>query len=111
IQGDVGYSFVSDFYFIGWLLLSLFFIWRKDNYFTNKYCLLLGSIIGFFVPVVNGVISGNWFWLTLNEHYSQSFFIAMLWTLLSIISLWVFFKLKRKDDPKMGSMDKRTKQL
>ena len=111
IQGEVDKSFVSDFYFIGWLVLSLFFIWRKDNYFTNKYCLLLGSIIGFFVPVVNGVISGNWFWLTLNEHYFQSFFIDMLWTLLSIISLWVFFKLKRKDDPKMGSMDKRTKQL
>lgn len=109
IQGEVDKSFVSDFYFIGWLVLSLFFIWRKDNYFTNKYCLLLGSIIGFFVPVVNGVISGNWLWLTLNEQYFQSFFIDMLWILLSIISLWVFFKLKRKDDPKKGSMDKRTK--
>lgn len=100
IHGEVNMSFVNDFYLIGWLILSLFFIWKKDNYFTNKYCLLLGSIIGFFIPVVNGVISGKWFWLTLNEEFFQSFFIDMLWIVLSIISLWVFFKLKRKEDPK-----------
>src|SRR5690606_25818423 len=112
IQGEVDKSFVSNFYFIGWLVLSLFFIWRKNNYFTNKYCLLLGSIIGFFVPVVNGVISGKWLWLPLNEHYFQSFFIDMLWILLAIIGLWVFFKLERKDDhPKKGSMDKPNKTV
>lgn len=100
IHGEVNKTFVSDFYFIGWLVLSLFFIWKKDNYFTNKYCLLLGSIIGFFIPVVNGVVSGKWFWLTLNEELFQSFFIDMLWILLSIISLWVFFMLKKKGNPK-----------
>lgn len=98
IQGEVDKSFVNDFYFISWLLLSLFFIWRKDNYFTNKYCLLLGSAIGFIVPLVNGIVSGNWFWLSVNEQLFQSFFIDMLWIVLSIVSLWVFFKLKRKDD-------------
>ncbi len=97
IHGTVDKAFVSDFYFIGWLLLSLFFIWKRDNYFTNKYCLLLGSVIGFFVPVVNGIVSGNWFWLCLNEQRFQSFFIDMLWIILSLVSLWVFFKLKRKD--------------
>lgn len=106
IHGEVSQSFVNDFYLIGWLILSLFFIWKKDNYFTNKYCLLLGSIIGFFIPVVNGVVSGNWFWLTLNEELFQSFFIDMLWIVLSIISLWVFFKLKKKED----SSEKNTKK-
>ncbi len=98
IHGQVDKSFVNDFYLMGWLLLSLFFIWKKDNYFTNKYCLLLGGIIGFFIPVVNGIVSGKWFWLTLNEEFFQSFFIDMLWIVLSLISLWVFFKLNKKED-------------
>jgi len=98
IHGEVDKSFVNDFYLIGWLVLSVFFIWKKDNYFTNKYCLLLGSIIGFFIPIVNGIISGNWFWLTLNENMFQSFFIDVLWIVLSLISLWVFFKLKKRGD-------------
>ena len=110
IYGEVDKSFVNDFYFISWLVLSVFFIWKKDNYFTNKYCLLLGSIIGFLIPIVNGAVSGNWFWLTLNEQLFQSFFIDMLWIVLSTVSLWVFFKLQRKDNSKDLKSPPQTKE-
>src|SRR5690606_24547642 len=110
IHGQVDMSFVNNFYLVGWLLLSLFFIWKKDNYFTNKYCLLLGGIIGFFITVVNGIVSGKWFWLTLNEVYFQSFFIDMLWIVLAVISLLVFFKLNKKEDANKG-MEKTMEKI
>ncbi|UOB16515.1 PepSY-associated TM helix domain-containing protein [Abyssalbus ytuae] len=88
-------SFIYNFYFIGWLLLTLFFIIKKDNYFTNKYCLLSGAIIGFFIPVANGLTTGDWIWRSFANDYHQILLVDMLWLVISVISLLIVFKLKR----------------
>ncbi|KJD32099.1 membrane protein [Tamlana nanhaiensis] len=89
-------SFIYNFYFIGWLILTLLFILKKDNYFTNKICLLSGSIIGLLIPFANGFITGNWFWKTYSNGDVQLFFIDVFWIVLSLITLWVSLKIKRK---------------
>lgn len=58
---SLGQSGICTFYFVGWLLLTGFFIVKKNDAFTNKYCLLSGSILGFLVPIANGIVSRNWF--------------------------------------------------
>ncbi|MEJ4088873.1 PepSY-associated TM helix domain-containing protein [Galbibacter orientalis] len=95
--GPVDQTFIYQFYFIGWLIISLGFIFRKSLYFTNKYALLSGSIIGFFVPITNGIVTGNWFWLAYNNGQFQSFFIDVFWLILAIITLLVTFKIKKKE--------------
>ena len=87
-------------YFGGWLLLSLFFIIRKNNVFTNKFCLISGSILGFLIPVTNGIISGNWFWNSFLQNKIQIFFIDIFWIILASITLYIFFSLKAKDENK-----------
>lgn len=88
---------IYHFFFYSWLALSLFFTFKKDNYFTNKYTLLLGSILGFLVPVANGAVSGNWIWNSYLKGYYDIFLIDVLWLVLSVISLVVVLGLKRKD--------------
>ncbi|MBK6264050.1 PepSY domain-containing protein [Marivirga sp. S37H4] len=83
-------------FFISWLILTIIFSIKKDNYFTNKYSLLSGSILGFLVPVTNGVISSNWIWKTFNEQQLQIFVVDAFWLSTSIISLLIFLKLKPK---------------
>ncbi|GAA5029760.1 hypothetical protein GCM10011506_18320 [Marivirga lumbricoides] len=83
-------------FFISWLVLSILFSAKKDNYFTNKYSLLSGSLFGFIVPFANGLITGNWIWKTFNEQQLQIFVVDAFWLITSIISLLVFFKLKPK---------------
>ena len=84
-------------YFGGWLLLSIFFIFKKNDDFTNKFCLISGSILGFLIPIANGIVSGNWFWSSFIENHIQVFFIDVFWIVLASISLYVAYHLKTKN--------------
>lgn len=92
-----GMAFIYKIYFIGWLLISIFFIIKNNNYFTNKYTLLSGSILGLLIPVSNGFTSGNWIWKSYSEGYSQILFIDLFWILLSCVGFMVVLKLRRKE--------------
>lgn len=83
-------------YFGGWLLLTIFFIIKKNDAFTNKFCLISGSILGFLIPVANGIVSGNWFWTSFMENKIQIFFIDVFWIFLAGISLYTAYHLKPK---------------
>ncbi|MBC9795974.1 PepSY-associated TM helix domain-containing protein [Sinomicrobium weinanense] len=89
-------TWIYRIFFYSWLLLSVLFTVKRDNYFTNKYTLISGSLIGFLVPVVNGVVSGNWMWITLSAGDYGIFFIDAFWIILSVTTLIVGLKLKRK---------------
>ncbi|WP_276379008.1 PepSY domain-containing protein [Flavobacterium sp. H4147] len=83
-------------YFGGWLLLTIFFIIKKNDAFTNKFCLISGSILGFFIPITNGIVTGNWFWNSFMQHKIQIFFIDVFWIFLAATSLYVVYHLKPK---------------
>ncbi|WP_417444689.1 PepSY-associated TM helix domain-containing protein [Joostella sp.] len=86
-----------QFYFIGWLLISVFFILKKNLYFTNKYSLISGSIIGFLIPICNGLVTKEWFWTAFINGNYQAFFIDVFWIVLATITLLVSFKLKPEE--------------
>lgn len=85
-------------YFGGWLLLAIFFIIKKNDGFTNKFCLISGSILGFLIPITNGLVSGTWFWSSFVQNHIQVFFIDVFWIVLASISLYVAFNLKPKKE-------------
>ena len=89
---------IYQIFFYSWLLLIVLFTFRRDNFITNKYSLLLGSVLGFLVPVANGVISGNWIWRTLSEGYYDIFLIDAFWLVLSVITFCIAIGLKRKGE-------------
>lgn len=89
-------SFIDTFYFVGWLLLSLLFMIKKDLNFINKYTLLLGSMLGLLVPLVNGMVSGNWFWVSLQAGNLDYFVVDIFWLILASITLWVYLRLRVK---------------
>lgn len=82
------------FYFISWLVFTIFFRFKRDNYYTNKVTLLLGSIFGFLIPVANGIISGNWFWLTYKNQQFEIFLVDILWMLIASVALIFYLKIK-----------------
>lgn len=101
VNNQANKEFIYSFYFIGWLILTLFYIIKKDNYFTNKNTLLLGSIFGFLIPITNGIMTNNWIWSSFKHQQFQIFFIDAFWIALSTITLYAYFKLKKK--PKLES--------
>ncbi len=82
------------FYFITWLLLTIFFRLKKSNYYTNKASLLLGAIFGYLIPISNGIVSGNWFWKTFSNGQFDILFIDVLWLVIATLCLIFFVKIK-----------------
>ncbi|MFH6955877.1 PepSY-associated TM helix domain-containing protein [Flavobacterium aquidurense] len=89
-------SNLFSLYFGGWLLLTLFFILKKNDAFTNRFCLISGSILGFLIPITNGIVSGNWFWNSFMQNHIQVFFIDVFWIILASLTLYISFTLKSK---------------
>ncbi|CAA9194696.1 hypothetical protein FLA105534_00271 [Flavobacterium bizetiae] len=83
-------------YFGGWLVLAIFFIFKKNDAFTNKFCLISGSILGFLIPVTNGIVTGNWFWHSFMHNQIQVFFIDVFWIVLASLTLYVTYHLNQK---------------
>jgi uncharacterized iron-regulated membrane protein len=81
-------------YFGTWLLLSIFFSWKRSNFLINKYTLLPGAILGMLIPTVNGVSTGNWIWYTLPNGHFDIFIVDALWTGLSLMSFYTVYRLK-----------------
>jgi uncharacterized iron-regulated membrane protein len=84
-------------YFGSWLLSSIFFAWRKDNYFINKYTLLSGAAMGVLVPVVNGIVTGNWLWVSFRNGQLDIFVVDLLWVLISGAAVYAVLRLKKAD--------------
>lgn len=103
-QPTDGKLFISSTYFIGWLLLSIIFIMKNDNTFTNKWTLISGGILGLLIPIVNGMMTGNWFWVAHKNGYQHILLVDLLWLVLGVVSLWIaFFKLKRKPNKTLAA--------
>lgn len=89
----LGQDNIYSIYFISWLLLSIFFILKKNNRFTNQACLLSGSILGFIIPIANGLTTGNWFWISFGNHQFQLFFVDVFWIVISAVTFYAGFKI------------------
>ena len=74
---DGGMNFIYKVYFWSWLALSTVLAIRKNNYKTNRDCLLLGSIAGLLIPVSNGIVSGNWIWHSFKSRYHDILLVDM----------------------------------
>lgn len=85
---------IYAFFFITWLGFILFFRYKRNNYATNKTNILLGSIIGFIIPISNGILHNNWIWNTYKNQQVEIFTIDLLWIFLSSIGLLVYFRIK-----------------
>ena len=102
--GDMRQTFIYHVFFYSWLGLSLVLIALRNNYLINKICLILGSILALSVPVANGLVTGNWPWVSWSSGFSQIFVVDLFWILMSLSSIAVVFKLKNKDASKASTV-------
>ncbi|MBZ4191880.1 PepSY-associated TM helix domain-containing protein [Niabella beijingensis] len=83
IHPDGGTAFIYPFYFWTWLAVAILMILRKNIYKTNRDCMLLGAVIGLFIPVVNGVVTGSWLWDNYRLGHHDILLIDVFWLLVS----------------------------
>lgn len=88
-------SDIYHLYFYSWLILSVYFIVRRNLAITNHQTLLLSSLLCFLLPLIDGIKRNNWFWNTFSQGRYDILFIDLLFLILSIISIVVLIKLKQ----------------
>jgi len=86
-------------YFYSWLILGLYFIFRKDLPLMNRQSLLLSAISCFAVPLANGFSSGLWIWNTWKQGAFDILFIDLLFLVLAGICALAYQKVKNQAKP------------
>jgi uncharacterized iron-regulated membrane protein len=97
-QGELRKTILYAVFFGCWSIMSTYFIRKKDNYLTNRATLLLGGCISLLIPVVNGVITRNWFWNNLLSKQYELLVVDMIWICLGIIALATCSSMKQRAD-------------
>ena len=87
-------SILYTWFFAVWLLTTIYFRYKRNNYFTNKITLLVGAILGFLIPLISGIISNNWIWNTYKAKQFDILTIDLLWLGISIVALYIYFKIQ-----------------
>ncbi|MBD1431792.1 PepSY domain-containing protein [Sphingobacterium sp. DN00404] len=95
VYPEVNQDFIYSVYFYSWLALSIFYVIRRDLRATNKETLLVGALLGFCIPVVNGLYGGNWIWKTFAAGETDILFFDLLWIAISVVALLAFVKIQR----------------
>ncbi|WP_225974592.1 hypothetical protein [Arachidicoccus ginsenosidivorans] len=102
LNPDGGRGFIYQFYFWVWLVVTILLIIRRDNFKITRDCLLLGGLLGMAIPIVNGLVTGNWVWVSWRHGYYDILFIDLLWLVMSVATLVTWLLAVRKRQGKLG---------
>lgn len=89
--------FIYQFYFYTWLAFSAYYIIRRDIKRTNQETILLGSIFSFFIPIANGIYSGNWIWKTYAAGASDILIFDLFSLCMAVTGFYCYYKMRQKD--------------
>lgn len=88
-------AMLSYTYFGSWLLLTVIFTAMKNNYLTNKYCLIGGAVLGLLIPVMTGLVNGTWIWTSLATGQYDMLVVDAMWIALSTTAGYSLYRMKR----------------
>lgn len=94
---------IYHIYFYSWLILSVYFIFRRNLSVTNHQTLILSSILCFLLPLADGIQRNNWIWVTFNQGKFDILFIDLLFLILAALSVVVLVKMKQHEKLKVIS--------
>ncbi|MEM9144528.1 MAG: PepSY-associated TM helix domain-containing protein, partial [Bacteroidota bacterium] len=88
---------VNTIFFLGWILLTLYGLFLNNYSKQNRNYLVLGGILSLVVPVINGTVTGDWFWKTAIE-LPWVFYVDIFWLVTGGIALYASVKVTIKQE-------------
>lgn len=89
---------IFHWYFYSWLALGAYFIARRDLALTNRQNLQLSVALCLLLPLLDGAVRGNWFWVTYANGQFDILFVDLLFLALALISAVVLVKLRQRQE-------------
>ncbi|WP_400193275.1 PepSY-associated TM helix domain-containing protein [Hymenobacter sp. B81] len=93
---EPGQAGIYSWYFYSWLALSAYFILRRNIALTNQQSLILSAVLCLLLPLLDGVVRGNWFWSTYASGRFDILFVDLLFLSLAVVSAGVLLKMKQR---------------
>ncbi|MEM9144486.1 MAG: PepSY-associated TM helix domain-containing protein [Bacteroidota bacterium] len=90
--------YVDSIFFLGWLVLSLTGLFWNNYRKLNRNYILIGSALGLLIPVVNGMVTGDWLWKTLANGQYYVFSVDFTWMVIGIFGLVISLVSLRKKE-------------
>jgi len=91
--------YVNSIFFLGWLVLTAMGLFWNDYRKLNRNYLLLGSILGLLIPVINGVVTGDWMWSTLVNKQYYVFSVDLTWLIIGVFGILICQRYLNKKSP------------
>ncbi|MEO0527041.1 MAG: PepSY domain-containing protein, partial [Bacteroidota bacterium] len=80
-------TIVNYIFFIGWLVLILGGLFWNNFGKLNRNYLFIGGILSSLVPLLNGIVTGDWIWVSFQKNLYQVASIDLVWLLTGVVSL------------------------
>ncbi|KQC30395.1 PepSY-associated TM helix domain-containing protein [Flagellimonas eckloniae] len=80
---------VNSIFFMGWLILTILGLFWNDYRKLNRNYIILGSVFGLLIPIVNGVITGDWIWNSLASKQYYVFSVDFTWLIIGVSGLLI----------------------
>jgi uncharacterized iron-regulated membrane protein len=84
---------VNTLFFASWLVLSIAGYLLKTEKQILRWTLISAGILGCCVPVIQGAVTGDWFWTTA-IHQKYVFMTDLVWLITGMIALLMAFRLR-----------------
>lgn len=113
INVPVNQSFIYQVYLYSWLLLSVYYILRRDLNRTNRETLLLGAVFSVCVPLANGLCTGNWPWVSFSSGAHDILLLDLMWLGIGLVACLSYLKIRtrRIEDIKLKKERSRGSRL
>ena len=73
-------------------LLGLYYLLQRSIARINREILLLGALLALWVPLTQGLVTGNWMWYALARGQIDIFIIDLLWLIIALLAFIAYRK-------------------
>jgi uncharacterized iron-regulated membrane protein len=99
---------VRTIFFLSWLVLTIAGLFAKTEAGSTRLYLFLGGLCSVIVPITNGIVTNDWFWISWSR---ENYYVAgtdLFWLASAILSLSIValmnFKNKEAMKPSLHSV-------
>ncbi len=85
--------YVNSIFFLGWLLLAIIGLFWNNYKKLNRNYLIIGGILSLVIPILNGIYTGDWIWISLSKGQYLVASVDIFWIFTGITGLVIATKL------------------
>ncbi len=87
---------IYHWFFYSWLALGIYFVALRNLERVNRRSMFLSAVICLALPIFDGLVRNNWFWVTYAQGAFDILFIDVLFLILGVISAAIYWKISQR---------------